>query len=101
MRSGLANVLFPRWRLSAKYQFEDVYKRQGLGCAVGDYNNDGRDDIYITALDGNHLFHNEGNGKFVDVTRKAGVRGSGFSTGAVWFDYDNDGKLDLLSLIHI
>ena len=45
----------------------------GLGCAVGDYDNDGREDIYITALDGNHLFHNEGNGKFVDVTRKAGV----------------------------
>jgi hypothetical protein len=67
----------------------------GLGCAVGDYDNDGREDIYITALDGNHLFHNEGNGRFVDVTRKAGVRDGGFSTGAVWFDYDNDGKLDL------
>lgn len=67
----------------------------GLGCAVADYDNDDRDDIYITALDGNHLFHNEGNGKFVDVTRKAGVRDGGFSTGAVWFDYDNDGRLDL------
>ncbi len=82
--------------------FRDVTKEAGLdvemyglGCAVGDYDNDGRDDIYITALDGNHLFHNEGNGKFVDVTRKAGVRSGGFSTGAVWFDYDNDGKLDL------
>ena len=82
--------------------FKDVTKEAGLdvevyglGCAVGDYDNDGLDDIYITALDGNHLFHNEGNGKFVDVTRKAGVRDSGFSTGAVWFDYDNDGKLDL------
>jgi hypothetical protein len=82
--------------------FKDVTKEAGLnvemyglGCAVGDYDNDGRDDIYITALDGNHLFHNEGNGKFVDVTRKAGVRDGGFSTGAVWFDYDNDGKLDL------
>jgi hypothetical protein len=82
--------------------FKDVTKEAGLdvemyglGCAVGDYGNDGLDDIYITALDGNHLFHNEGNGKFVDVTRKAGVRDSGFSTGAVWFDYDNDGKLDL------
>ena len=82
--------------------FKDVTKEAGLdvemyglGCAVGDYDNDGRDDIYITALDGNHLFHNEGNGKFVDVTRKAGVRDGGFSTGAVWFDYDNDGRLDL------
>jgi len=82
--------------------FKDVTKEAGLGvemyglgCAVGDYDNDGREDIYITALDGNHLFHNEGNGRFVDVTRTAGVRGGGFSTGAVWFDYDNDGKLDL------
>jgi hypothetical protein len=67
----------------------------GLGCSVGDYDNDGREDIYITALDGNHLFRNLGNGKFVDVTARAGVRDAGFATGAVWFDYDNDGKLDL------
>ena len=67
----------------------------GLGCAVGDYDNDGLDDLYITALDGNHLFRNLGGGKFADVTAKAGVKGAGFSTGAVWFDYDNDGKLDL------
>jgi hypothetical protein len=67
----------------------------GMGCTVGDYDNDGHDDIYITALDGNHLFRNMGNGKFADVTTKAGVRDTGFSTGAVWFDYDNDGKLDL------
>ena len=67
----------------------------GLGCAVGDFDNDGRDDIYITALDGNHLFRNLGDGKFADVTAKAGVKDAGFSTGAVWFDYDNDGKLDL------
>ena len=67
----------------------------GMGCAVGDYDNDGRDDIYITALSGNHLFHNLGNGKFADVTARAGVSNPGFATGAVWFDYDNDGKLDL------
>jgi len=67
----------------------------GLGCAVADYDNDGFDDVYITALNGNHLFHNLGNGKFSDVTAKAGVRDPGFATGAVWFDYDNDGKLDL------
>jgi enediyne biosynthesis protein E4 len=67
----------------------------GLGCAAADYDNDGHTDIYITALDGNHLFHNQGNGKFVDVTVKAGVQNPGFATGAVWFDYDNDGKLDL------
>ncbi|HEY0786493.1 MAG TPA: CRTAC1 family protein [Acidobacteriaceae bacterium] len=67
----------------------------GMGCAVGDYDNDGRDDIYLTALDGNHLFHNLGGGRFAEVTAKAGVRDAGFSTGAVWFDYDNDGRLDL------
>jgi hypothetical protein len=67
----------------------------GLGCSAADYDNDGFEDIYITALDGNHLFHNLGNGKFADVTARAGVRNPGFATGAVWFDYDNDGKLDL------
>jgi enediyne biosynthesis protein E4 len=67
----------------------------GLGCAIGDYDNDGREDIYITALDGNHLFHNQGDGRFLDVTGKAGVRDGGFATGAVWFDYDHDGRLDL------
>jgi hypothetical protein len=67
----------------------------GLGCTVGDYDNDGHDDIYITAVGSNHLFHNLGSGKFVDVTAKAGVASPGFSTGAAWVDYDNDGKLDL------
>jgi hypothetical protein len=67
----------------------------GLGCAVGDCDNDGNDDIYVTALEGNHLFRNLGKGKFTDVTARAGVRDPGFATGAVWFDYDNDGKLDL------
>jgi hypothetical protein len=67
----------------------------GMGCAVGDYDNDGKDDIYITAVGSSHLFRNLGNGHFADVTARAGVAGSGFSSGAVWFDYDNDGKLDL------
>lgn len=67
----------------------------GLGCAVGDYDNDGYDDIYITAIGGSHLFRNLHNGKFADVTAKAGLADSGFPTGAVWFDYDNDGRLDL------
>lgn len=73
----------------------------GLGCAAADYDNDGWEDIYITALDGNHLFHNMGNGKFADVTGKAGVRDPGFATSAVWFDYDNDGKLDLFVLHYV
>jgi hypothetical protein len=82
--------------------FTDVTKQAGLavemyglGCAVGDYDNDGHDDIYVTTLGQNHLFRNLGNGKFTDVTAKAGVADPGFSSSAVWFDYDNDGKLDL------
>jgi enediyne biosynthesis protein E4 len=67
----------------------------GMGCAIGDYDNDGYDDIYVTSLDGSHLFHNLKNGTFSDVTAKAGVSSPGFATSAVWFDYDNDGKLDL------
>src|SRR5207249_2888887 len=60
-----------------------------------DYDNDGRIDLYVTALDANHLFRNAGGGKFVDVTRAAGVADGGFSTSAAWFDYDKDGRLDL------
>jgi enediyne biosynthesis protein E4 len=67
----------------------------GLGVAVGDYDNDGRDDVYITALGGDHLFHNEGNGKFRDVTAASGLRNNAFASSAAWFDYDRDGKLDL------
>lgn len=67
----------------------------GLGVTVGDYDNDGFDDIYITAVGPNHLFRNLGNGKFMDVTAKAGVGDSSFSTSAAWFDYDKDGQLDL------
>lgn len=69
----------------------------GLGVAVGDYDNDGHDDIFVTALGQSHLFHNNGNGAFSDVTKSAGMMGPNeFSTGAAWVDYDNDGKLDLV-----
>ena len=68
---------------------------QGLGVAVGDYDNDGYDDVLITGVGGNRLFHNEGGKRFVDVTAASGVGGSGWSTSAAWVDYDNDGKLDL------
>ena len=69
----------------------------GMGVAVGDYDNDGRVDVFITAVGGNRLFHNEGGGKFRDVTVDSGVGGSGrdWSTSATWLDYDNDGRLDL------
>ena len=67
----------------------------GLGVAIGDYDNDGRDDVYITALEGDHLFHNEGHGKFRDVTKAAGINNANFGASAAWVDYDRDGKLDL------
>ena len=65
------------------------------GRGHGDYDNDGRDDVYITALEGDHLFHNEGNGKFRDVTRQSGINNANFGTSAAWLDYDSDGKPDL------
>jgi len=69
----------------------------GLGVAVGDYDNDGFDDIFITAVGQSHLFHNNGNGTFTDVTKSAGLWGPNeFSTGAAWVDYDREGKLDLI-----
>ena len=67
----------------------------GLGVAIGDYDNDGRDDVYITALGGDHLFHNEGKGKFKDVTKDSGIKNDSLGTSAAWLDYDRDGKLDL------
>jgi hypothetical protein len=68
----------------------------GLGVAVGDYDNDGYDDLFLTALGQNHLFHNNGNGTFTDVTQKAGLGGvREFSTSTAWVDYDKDGHLDL------
>jgi hypothetical protein len=69
----------------------------GLGAAIGDYDNDGFDDIFITALGQSHLFHNNGNGTFTEVTKAAGMWGPNeFSTSAAWVDYDRDGKLDLV-----
>jgi len=69
----------------------------GMGVAVGDFDNDGFDDLFLTAYGQSRLFHNNGNGTFTDVTQKAGLSGSQeFSTSAAWVDYDKDGKLDLV-----
>jgi hypothetical protein len=67
----------------------------GMGVAVGDYNNDGYPDIYITNFGRNALYRNNGDGTFTDVTEQAGVVGGGWSVSAGFFDYDNDGRLDL------
>jgi hypothetical protein len=69
--------------------------RYGMGVAVGDYDNDGRPDLYVTSYGANTLYRNDGDGTFSDVTARAGVGASGWSASAGFFDYDNDGRLDL------
>src|SRR5271170_5334564 len=88
--------------------FEDVTEKAGLqgagygmGVAVGDYDNDGHEDLYVTAYGGNKLYHNNGDGTFTDVTEKAGVAGGGWSTSAAWVDLDGDGFLDLVVLRYL
>ncbi|HYX82334.1 MAG TPA: VCBS repeat-containing protein, partial [Gemmatimonadales bacterium] len=68
----------------------------GMGVAAADYDNDGHDDVLITAVGQSRLFHNNGKGRFVDVTNRAGLAGrSAFSTSAAWIDFDRDGLVDL------
>jgi hypothetical protein len=88
--------------------FEDVTEKAGLqgtgygmGVAVGDYDNDGYEDLYVTAYGGNRLYHNNGDGTFSDVTVRAGVGASGWSTSAAWVDLDGDGFLDLVVLRYL
>jgi hypothetical protein len=93
------------YRQNKDGSFTDVTERAGLasagdgnygmGVAVGDYDNDGYPDIYVTSYGKNVLYHNNGDGTFTDVTAKAGVAGGGWSESAGFLDYDNDGKLDL------
>jgi hypothetical protein len=98
-----------RKSLSALYRnnkngtFTDITRGSGLdiemyalGVAVADYDNDGRDDLYITAIEGDRLFHNDGNGKFRDVTKESGIANALFATSAAFLDYDRDGKADLM-----
>ena len=82
--------------------FEDTTKRAkvgddgyGMGVTIGDFDNDGYPDIYVSNYGPNKLFRNKGDGTFEDVSKKTGVAGNETSVGAVWFDYDNDGHLDL------
>jgi enediyne biosynthesis protein E4 len=89
-------------------KFEDVTEKAGLqgagygmGVAVGDYDNDGFEDLFVTAYGGNRLYHNNADGTFTDVTEKAGVGGNGWSTSAGWVDLDNDGLLDLVVLRYL
>jgi len=83
--------------------FEDVTEKAGLagvgystGVAVGDYDNDGYEDLFVAGYGRSALYHNNGDGTFTDVTESAGVAGSGWATSAAWVDYDNDGRLDLV-----
>ena len=88
--------------------FTDVSDKAGvatpcfaMGGAVGDYDNDGWPDLYITCLGGNVLYHNNGDGTFSDVTKKAGVVDGRWSAGAAFGDYDNDGYLDLMVVNYV
>jgi len=83
--------------------FEDVTEKAGLagigystGVAVGDYDNDGFEDLFVAGYDHSTLYRNNGDGTFTDVTAAAGVAGSGWATSAAWVDIDNDGRLDLI-----
>ena len=73
----------------------DAVAGYAIGASVADYDNDGRDDVFVTTVEGGRLFHNEGNGKFLDVTERAGIRNREFTTSAAWLDYDRDGLADL------
>ena len=90
------------YRNLGNWKFEDVTdkagvanERWGSGVAVGDYDNDGRSDMYVTNFGVSRLYHNNGNGTFSDLAEKLGVARKGWSTGPTWGDYDGDGRLDL------
>ncbi len=99
---GAKKSLSALYRNDGKGHFTDItagsgldVELYGLGVAIGDYDNDGRDDLYLTAIEGDRLFQNLGGGKFRDVTAASGIRNTNFGTSAAWLDYDRDGRLDL------
>jgi enediyne biosynthesis protein E4 len=103
----LSNLQVPKassrlFRNNGDGTFTDVTQASGLmnegwgvGVTVGDYDNDGYRDVFITNYGRNALFHNNGNGTFTNVTKEAGLEGGNWSTGCAWGDYDRDGRLDL------
>ncbi len=102
--AGKANPTMALYHNDGHGHFTDVTAGSGLdisfygmGVAIGDYDNDGLSDVFVTGVGGGRLFHNEGNGRFRETTADAGVGGStdDWSTGCAWIDYDNDGRLDL------
>ena len=103
-KPGPSGATMALYRNDGKGRFEDVTRGSGLDVsfygmapAVGDFDNDGLVDLFVTGVGGNRLFRNLGGGKFTEVTATAGVAGpaNGWSTCAAWLDYDNDGRLDL------
>lgn len=101
-KPGARKSLQALYRNNRNGTFTDISKGSGLdiqvygmGVAVGDYDNDGKPDLYLTALEGDRLFRNLGNGKFQDVTAASGIKNASFGTSAAWLDYDKDGRLDL------
>lgn len=103
--ASTANRLYHQ---KADGSFEDVTEKAGvagigfgMGTAVGDFDNDGYEDLFVTAYGGNMLYHNNGNGTFTNIAKQAGVVGEGWSTSAAWVDLNNDGRLDLVVLRYL
>jgi enediyne biosynthesis protein E4 len=100
-----ANRLF---RNDGRLRFTDVTEAAGvagvgyaMGAAAGDYDNDGRVDLFVSGVRRNQLLHNRGDGRFEDVTARSGISSDEWSVAAGWFDYDNDGELDLFVVNYV